>query len=141
VPHEEDERPEHGVDRVQDRPVPRVGQLARGARERDPANLVHLRVRLKDSIPDRHDPVADRLLAAPPVAVPRFNELGSEETVESRLLGDLAEGALLVRLAPLDLPLREGPIAVAGAMDEEDLAAAVGPGAENRAAGGPDLGR
>ena len=115
VAHQEDERSERRLDRVEDRPVAGLGQLARRARQRDPADLstsefgwnVPSRTVISSSEPTSRGPAAH---------VPRLPDLGTEETLEPGLLDDLP-GALLVRLAPLELPFGRS-IAVAGAVDE-----------------------
>ena len=141
MPHQKDERPEGRLERLEDRAVTGVRELPPGGRERHPADLVHLRVRLERTVPDGHRPVANALRPASPVPIPALAELGSEKAVEAGLLGHLAKRALLVRLAGLDLALRQGPVPVAGAMHEENLDLAVGPGPEDRPARRPDLER
>ena len=137
---QEDERPERRLQRVEDGAVTRVGELPPGGRHRDPADLVHFRIRLERAVPDGHHPVADSLVATQPVAIPALAEAGPEETVEAGLLGDLTQRALLVRFAGLHLAFRQGPVPVAWAMDKENLDLTAGPESEDRPARCQDLG-
>src|SRR5262249_47585205 len=121
VTHEKHERSEGRLDGIQDRAVARVGELATGGRQRHPADLIDLVVRHEPTVTDGHHPVANALVPTPAITVPARAELGPEETVKARLLGDLAERAVLLRLAGLDLALRQRPVPVAGAMDQENL--------------------
>ncbi len=139
--HQEHQALETRVERIENRPVTRVRELASRGRHRNPADLIDFLVRLERAVANGHRPVADTLVAAPPVAIPAGAELGAEKTLEARLLGDLAEGALLVVLPGLDLALRQGPVLVTRPMDEEDLDLRSGAGADDRSARRPDLGR
>src|SRR5262249_30661258 len=105
---------------------------------RQPADLVDLRARPEASAHRRHRPVANDLRPSLAVPVVRAGQLDAEQAREPRLLGHLAEGAVLVGLVAIGLPLGQGPIAVARAVDQEDLCAAVGPGTDHDAPRGTD---
>src|SRR5207247_4440858 len=59
--------------------------------------------------------------AAPRVDVARDSELEAERADDAGLLQDLTEGALLVALARLVLPLRQCPVVVTRPVHEQHL--------------------
>src|SRR5947207_10406922 len=126
-------RPPEGVE---DGAVAVVGDLAKRVGQRQPADLVHLLARLEATPRRGHRPVADDLRPAPAILIGGRGELDAQEAGEPGLFGHLPERALLVRFVPVHLPLGQGPVAVARAMDQQDLAAPVRLVADDGAAGG-----
>src|SRR5262245_9444703 len=115
--------------------VARVRELLLGVGDREPAGVVDLPRRPKPSGPGPHQPVADELLPSGRVEVGGALQLRHELTDETRLLLDLAQGALLVALPVLRLALGKGPVVVLGAVDDHHLRHAV-PVANDDSAGG-----
>src|SRR5205809_1169729 len=109
------------------RPLGLEREQAGGLVERDPTNLVELVVVAGEVAADRlHQEVVDRLVdAAAALDEPVLDrlELVGDADLKTGLLGDLAEGGLLPRLARVRRALGEGPgedvaVATAGTDDE-----------------------
>jgi hypothetical protein len=117
----------------------RVAPVRQHVRRR-PADLVHLLPADELAAERTHREVADVL--APPllVQVARVRELPADLAAVARLLLDLAKRAFLRALVRKPLALRQAPVVVAGAVDDEDLdlAAAL---ARDEAARSANLGR
>ena len=75
------------------------------------------------------------------VAVARRRELALEAAAQACLLLDLAYCRVLLALAGLELPFRERPVVVRGAMDDEDLLDAVLAATPDEAASGANRSR
>src|SRR5581483_12204425 len=88
---------------------------------------------------DLHRPVADDLGAAAIVRVVGRRQFGAELALVPRLLGDLADGGVLVVLAGEHLSLRQRPVVVVGPVHEEDLDVARPPPPHGTARGADDL--
>src|SRR5262249_24094510 len=94
-----------------------VREQARRLRERQPARFRDLVPELLGDVAEPAALVADEEerdhledpLAVPVEPVAGIAELAQRVPVGARLLGDLAQGGLLARLAWVDLPLRQHP--------------------------------
>src|SRR5262245_64142001 len=82
-----------------------VGEDRYGAVDRDPLHGVHLVAGLRDAGHRVHRPVADELETSLVVGVRGAGQLKPQRAAEARLLFHLAQRALLVRLAALELAL------------------------------------
>src|SRR5688572_10353747 len=98
--------------------VPRIREQFGGGPEAEPADGADLVARLRLAPDHRHGPVADDLRPALAVVVGGGRQLEVELTAEPGLLLHLAEGALPVGLARLELALGEGPVSPLATIDE-----------------------
>src|SRR5487761_46254 len=98
-----------------------VGEPLHRLCDRQPDQLVDLDARAKASAPYFHDPVARNFVAAAAVDVCGAAERPHELALESSLLADFAQRAVLGGLIGFDLALGQRPIVVGGAMDHGDL--------------------
>ena len=128
-------QPTRGRSDREQHPVARIRQEPRCVRRRKPESLVDLMLERERPTHHFHQPVANCLRAPLRIGVGRRLELATERAAQPGLLLDLADGTLLVALAPFDLPFGERPVVVLRPMDEQDLDRRPGT-ADNDAAGG-----
>ena len=114
-----------GADQVrEDGAVPLVRAELRGRGDREPAQLVDLVVGLEVAAEGLHHPVVDPLEPLDD-GIGGLHAPAAGDDRQPGLLADLADRRGQPVLARVELPLGQRPVVVAGAVDEDDLDAAV----------------
>src|SRR4051794_4555932 len=124
-----------------DRAVMVVGEQSHRFGDRQPADLIDLRVGGEPVLPAHglHGPVTHGLRAALAVVIAGRGQLGTETAGVAGLLLPFPQGTVGVAFARVALPLGKGPVVVAGAVHPHDSWEAVLRGPPHHPAGGPDV--
>ena len=111
----------YGMQSGDDDQVTVVGESVEGSVEGQPTDRINLVVGRELAVRLLHRPVPDALGAALAISVDHLREFGADRAKQAGLLVHLAECAFEDRLAGMPFALRQRPVAVPGAMDEQDL--------------------